>query len=79
MLSRMKLTDESVGVIVAKCGQGPIKIDDFAQLNEKSVEGIYWVLRRPGRTTGVKSQTGPRFFSTRSKLSVGCRTETTEN
>ena len=25
----------------------------------------------------IKSQTGPRFFSTRSKLSVGCRTETT--
>ena len=27
----------------------------------------------------IKSQTGPRLFSTCSKLSVGCRTGTTEN
>ena len=46
MLSRMNMADEAVGVVVANNGQGLIKIDDFAQLNEKSVEGIFWVLRR---------------------------------
>ena len=44
MLSIMKLTDESVGVVVANNGQGIITIDDFAQLNEKSVEGLFRVL-----------------------------------
>ena len=44
MLSRMNLTDEAVGVVVANDGQGIIKIDDFAQLNEKSVEGLFRVL-----------------------------------
>ena len=39
-LSRMNLTDEAVGVVVANDGQGLITIDDFAQLNEKSVEGL---------------------------------------
>ena len=46
MLSRMNLEDEAVGVVVTNNGQGLIKIDYFAQLNEKSVEGIFWVLRR---------------------------------
>ena len=40
MLSRIKLKDESVGVVVANDGQGLITIDDFAHLNEKSVEGL---------------------------------------
>ena len=44
MLSRMKLTDESVWVIIAKKSQGLIMIDDLAQLNEKSVENLYRVL-----------------------------------
>ena len=52
MLSRMKLTYEAVGVIFANDGQGLITIDDFTQLNKKSVEGICRVLRRPGGTTG---------------------------
>ena len=46
MLSRMNMADEAVGVVVANNGQGLIKIDDFAQLNEKSVEGLFRVLRR---------------------------------
>ena len=46
MLSRMKLTEEAVGVVVDKNGQGIVTNDDFTQLNEKSVEGIFWVLRR---------------------------------
>ena len=33
MLSIMKLTDEFVGVVVAKNGQGLITIDYFSQLN----------------------------------------------
>ena len=33
--------------------------------------------RRRFSQSSVKSQTGPRFFLTHSKLSVGCRTETT--
>ena len=33
-------------------GQGIITIDDFVQLNEKSVEGLCQVLQRPGGTTG---------------------------
>ena len=52
MLSIMKLTDEAIGVVVAKDGQGIIIIDDFAQLNEKSVEGLCRVLKRLGGTTG---------------------------
>ena len=57
MLSRMKLTEEAVGVVVDKNGQGIVTNDDFTQLNEKSVEGIFRVLRRPGGTTegGVQS------------------------
>ena len=38
MLSIMKLTDEAVGVVDAKYGQGVITIGDFAQLNEKSMD-----------------------------------------
>ena len=52
MLSRMNLTDEAVEVVVASNGQGLIAIDYFAQLNYKSVEGICWVLRRPGGFSG---------------------------
>ena len=44
MLSQMNLTDESVGVIVSNDGQGLIMVDDFAQLNEKSLEGLCRVL-----------------------------------
>ena len=53
----MKLTEEAVGVVVDKNGQGIVTNDDFTQLNEKSVEGIFRVLRRPGGTTegGVQS------------------------
>ena len=36
----MKLTDEAVGVVVANNSQGIITIDNFAQLNEKSTEGL---------------------------------------
>ena len=52
MLSRMKLTDETVCVVVANYGQGLITIDDFAQLNENSLEGLCRVLRRPGGPIG---------------------------
>ena len=52
MLSRMNMADEAVGVVVANNGQGLMKIDDFAQLNEKSVEGLFWVLIRHLRATG---------------------------
>ena len=44
MFSRMKLTNEAVGVVVANDGQGLITIDYFAPLNDKSVEGLYRVL-----------------------------------
>ena len=47
----MKLTEEAVAVIVANNSQGLITIDYFAHLNDKSVEGLCWVLRRPGGTT----------------------------
>ena len=57
MLSRMKLVDEGVRFIVANNVQGLITIDDFSQLNDKSVEVLYWLLRRPEGTTwrGVQS------------------------
>ena len=54
MLSIMKLADEAVGIVVANDGQGPITIDDFDQLNEKSVEGLCCLLKIPrGTTLGV--------------------------
>ena len=46
----MKLIDKAVAVVIAKDGQGLIKIDDFPQSNDKSVEGLFQVLRRPGWT-----------------------------
>ena len=52
MLSRMNLADEAFGVIVANDCHGLVTIDELSQLNEKSVEGIFRVLRRPGGTTG---------------------------
>ena len=52
MLSIMKLIYEADVVVVANNGQGLITLDDSGQLNEKSVEGISRVLRRPGGTTG---------------------------
>ena len=52
MLSRMKLTDEAVAVVVAKNCQGIITIDDFAQLNKKSVEGLCLVPKISVGTTG---------------------------
>ena len=58
MISRMKLIDEVVGVVFANDGWGLITIDDFAQLNNKSVEGLCRILRRPGGTTGGVSNTG---------------------
>ena len=58
MLSQMKLTDEVVGVVVANYGQGLITIGDFSQLNEKYVEGLFWVLQIPGETTAEVSNTG---------------------
>ena len=58
VLDLMKLTDEEVGVVVANDGQGLITIDDFAQLNEKSVEAIYLVVQKPGGTTGEVSNSG---------------------
>ena len=47
MLSRIILTDEAVGVVIASDGQGIITIADFSQLHEKSVEGLCRVLRIP--------------------------------
>ena len=44
ILSKMNLKDEVFGVVVARNGQGLINIDDFTQLNDKSVEGICRVL-----------------------------------
>ena len=61
MLSIMQLKYGYVGVVVANDGQGIIKIDDFAQLNEKSVEGLYRVLRRPVGTTGGCPILGLKF------------------
>ena len=58
ILSRMKLADESSGVIVDNGGQGLITIHDFSQLNEKFVEGLCRLLIRPGGTTGGVSNTG---------------------
>ena len=52
----MKLTDEAVGVVVDNYGQGLITIDDFSQMNDKSVEGLCRVLQRPvGTTWGVSN------------------------
>ena len=47
MLSRMKLTYETIGVVVTNDGQGLVTIDYFTQLNEKYVEGLCWVMQRP--------------------------------
>ena len=44
MLSRMNLTDETVGAVVSNDGQGIFTIDYFTQLNYKSVEGLCRVL-----------------------------------
>ena len=54
----MKLTNEAVGFVVANDGQGIIMIDVFAQSNEKSAEGLFWVLRSPGETKIVVSNPG---------------------
>ena len=58
MLSRMNLTNEAVAVVVSNDGQGIIAIDDFSQLNEKSVEHLCRVLRRPGGNAGGVSNPG---------------------
>ena len=52
MIAQIKITDEAVCEIVANDGHGIISIDDFYQLSEKSMEGLCWVLRRPGGNTG---------------------------
>ena len=44
VLARMNITGKDVGVVVAYNGQGLITIDDFSQLNNKSVEGLCRVL-----------------------------------
>ena len=44
MLSRINMTDEAVGVVVANNVQGLITVDDFVQLNEKSLVGLLRVL-----------------------------------
>ena len=54
----MKLTAEAVGVFVSNNGQGIITIDDFVHLNEKYMKGLFWVLRKPGGTTGGVSNPG---------------------
>ena len=54
----MRLNDEAVAVIVANYVQGLITIDDFYQLNEKSVEGLFRVLRSHGETSGGVSKPG---------------------
>ena len=51
MLSRMKLKDEAVGVVIANDGQRLITIEYFPQTNEEYVEGLFRVLQRPGWTT----------------------------
>ena len=58
MFSRTRLTDKTIGDVVDIVGQGLITIDDFDQLNEKSVEGICRVIRRPVGTTGGVSNPG---------------------
>ena len=58
MLSRMKLEDETVDVVVANDGQGLVTIDEFAQLNEKYVEGLFQVILRPRGTTRGVSKPG---------------------
>ena len=56
MLAYMNLTDEAVGIVVTNDGQGLITIDDFSELNEKSMEGLFRVLRSPeGNTWGVSN------------------------
>ena len=54
----MKLTYEYVAVVIANDGQGLITINYLSQLNEKSMEGICQLLRRPGGTTGIFSNHG---------------------
>ena len=58
MLSILKTTEKYVAVVVAKDGQGLITIDDFSQLNDKSVESLCQLLRSPGRNTGGVSNHG---------------------
>ena len=54
----MNLPYEAVAVVITNYGQGLITIDNTYQLNEKSVEGVCQVLRRPGGTTGGVSNPG---------------------
>ena len=58
MLYRKKLTDEAIGVIIANDYQGIIKIDNFAQLNEKYVEGLCWFPQIPTGIAGGVSNPG---------------------
>ena len=58
MLAQMMLIYEAVGVVIANDGRGLILIDDFSQLNEKSVEGLLQVLRRYVGDTGGVSNPG---------------------
>ena len=57
----MNLTDKAIVVVVANDVQGLIIIDDFSQLNEKSLEGLCQVLRRPGETSGGVSKPGVKL------------------
>ena len=58
MLSKMKLKDKAVSIVVSNNGLGIITINDFSHLNEKSMEGLCQVLRRNGGTTGGVSNHG---------------------
>ena len=44
VLSRSKLMDEAIGVVVANYGKGIITMNYFDQLNEKYVEGLFRVI-----------------------------------
>ena len=54
----MRSKRQYVAVVVTNDGQGLVTIDDVSQLNEKSVEGLFRVLRRPGGTSGRVSNPG---------------------
>ena len=58
MLSQTNMTDEAVSVVVANDGQGIIMIDNFAQLNENCLDGLYRILPRHVGTTGRVSNPG---------------------
>ena len=58
VLSRSKLMDEAIGVVVANYGKGIITINYFDQLNEKYVEGLCWFPQIPRGIAGGVSNPG---------------------